>query len=509
MLLAALDQTILSTAVPVLATEFKAADLVPWVGVGYLLTSAAFSSIYGKLADIFGRRPVFIAAVVVFEIGSLTCGLAKDMPMLIAGRAIAGIGAGGITSLALIIISDIVTFRDRGKYQGLIGAAFGVASVVGPLAGGAFTDSAATWRWCFYINLPLGAFVVLVLILFLRFPTAEYSMNLSDRLKRIDYLGVFLIVATVVCFTLPLQLGGVRWAWSDPQTVALLVTSVVLLGVTFYVEGWVAQDPIIPGSVFVNSTVYAGLGFSFLMGAGFMSVIYYLAIFFQVAQGSTATESGIKTVPLMGALIFSSIASGILISRGVSIRLFVVLGGVLMTVGHGLLTLMDENLDYWKAALITVVFGISVGCLMQTRTLAVQAAVPPKMIAIATGLSTFAQMLGGSVGLAIFGAVFNNRIFDELINSLPSQYATAELVRRISNEPLAVHAIVAAIPNGEAIILPIYRHCFSAALRIAFFSVLPCGILTLVCSAFLNNIPSTKPSKKANGGAPPLTNNLA
>ncbi|KAI8804932.1 major facilitator superfamily domain-containing protein [Cladochytrium replicatum] len=493
-LLSALDQTILSTAVPVLSTEFQSADLIPWVGIAYLLTSSAFSSIYGKMADIFGRKATFVSAIAIFEIGSLVCGLAPNMATLIAGRAIAGIGGGGIVSLVLIIISDIVTFRERGKYQGIIASAFGVASVVGPLAGGAFTDSSATWRWCFYINLPLGGFVLLVVIFFLRFPKTSDSTTFASRLKRVDYLGVVLILASVVCFILPLQLGGTRWKWSDPQTIAMLVVSVVLLGVTVYVEGWVAQDPIIPGSVFVNSTVYGGVAFAFFMGAGFISVIYYIAIFLQVVQGDSATSSGIKTIPLMAGLIFTSITTGIMISRGVPIRLFVIIGGVLLTVSDGLLTLLNESIEYWKIALITLAFGISVGSMMQSRTLAVQAAVPHSMIAVVTSLATFSQMLGGSVGLTVFGTVFNNRIYEELIAQLPPQYASIEFVRTLANEPLAVSAIVAKIPNGAGTILPIYRHCFSAALRIAFFSVLPCGVLILVCAAFLNHIPSTKPT---------------
>ncbi|KAI8803199.1 major facilitator superfamily domain-containing protein [Cladochytrium replicatum] len=495
-LLSSLDQTILATAVSVLSTEFQSADLIPWIGIAYLLTSAGFSSVYGKLADIFGRKVVFVCTILMFEIGSLICGLANSMTMLIAGRAIAGIGGGGIMSLVLIIISDIVTFRDRGKYQGLLGAAFGLASVIGPLIGGAFTDSSATWRWCFYINLPLGGFVILVIIFLLKFPETTDSKTFALRLKSIDYLGVVLILTTVTCFLLPLQLGGSRWNWADPQTIALLVVSVVLFGVTFYVEGWVAKDPIIPGSVFVNSTVYAGLLFSFFMGIGFVASIYYVPIYFQVVQGESATNSGIKTLPMMAGLIVTSIGAGFSISRGVSARTFVVAGGILITVGCGLTTLLDENMEYWKAALIILTYGIAVGCMVQSRTLIVQAAVPKKLIAVATGLVTFCQMLGGTVGLTIFGTVFNNQIYAELLAALPKDIATPELVRTLTTEPLAVREAAKTIPNGEQILLPIYLHCFSAALRIGFFAILPVGVLILVCSAFMNHIPSTKAKEK-------------
>ncbi|KAI8808067.1 major facilitator superfamily-domain-containing protein [Cladochytrium replicatum] len=498
-LLAALDQTIVSTAIPTIVTEFQAADLISWVGTGYLLTAAALSPIYGKLADIFGRKLVFLVAIFIFEVGSLLCGLATSMIMLIIGRVVAGIGGGGIFNLVLIIISDIVSFQDRGKYQGLIGAVFGLASVIGPLAGGGFTDSSATWRWSFYINLPIGGFTFLVILFFLTFPkNAEGEQSFKDKVFSIDYLGVALLITAITALLLPTQLGGTSWAWDAPQTIALFVAAVVLFFVFWLVEYRVAKQPVIPPSMFTNTSVYFSIGVSFFLGGAFFAVTYYVPLYFQVVSGDSATVSGLKTIPMIAGVVCFSILSGQIISRTGYLVPFFFVAGTILTVGIGLLSTINEFTEYWKIALMLLVSGVGVGCAIQTRVLAAQASVQPSMIAIATSLSGFCQTLGGAIGIAIFGVVFSNTVYSELMSTFPAAYANAEFVEKLSNSPNAVRAILKSLPNNAFdTLFPIYLRAFTVALRYSFYAALPLSIMVFVCGLFVK-APARLPGQTKN-----------
>ncbi|KAI8810919.1 major facilitator superfamily domain-containing protein [Cladochytrium replicatum] len=486
-LLAALDQTIVSTAIPTIVTEFQAADLISWVGTGYLLTAAALSPIYGKLADIFGRKLVFLVAIFIFEVGSLLCGLANSMIMLIIGRVIAGIGGGGIFNLVLIIISDIVSFQDRGKYQGIIGAVFGLASVIGPLAGGGFTDSSATWRWSFYINLPIGGFTFLVILFFLTFPkNAEEETTFKEKLFSIDYLGVALLITAITALLLPTQLGGTSWAWDAPQTIALFVAAAVLFFVFWLVEYRVAKQPVIPPAMFINASVYFSIGVAFFLGGAFFAVTYYVPLYFQVVSGDSATVSGLKTIPMIAGVVVFSIMSGQIISRTGYLVPFFFIAGTILTVGIGLLSTVNEFTEYWKLALMLFVSGVGVGCAIQTRILAAQASVQPSMIAIATSLSGFCQTLGGAIGIAIFGVVFSNTVYSELMSNFPAAYANAEFVEKLSNSPNAVRVILRSLPNNAFdTLFPIYLRAFTVALRYSFYAALPLSIMVFVCGLFV------------------------
>ncbi|KAI8813102.1 major facilitator superfamily domain-containing protein [Cladochytrium replicatum] len=486
-LLAALDQTIVSTALPTIITQFQAADLISWVGTGYFLTAASLSPIYGKLADVFGRKLVFLIAISIFSLGSLICGLANGIGMLIAGRVIAGIGGGGIVSLVLIIISDIVSFQESAKYQGIIGAVFGLSSVIGPLAGGGFTDSSATWRWSFYINLPIGGFAFLVVLIFLSFPkkTGE-SMTVRDKVMSIDYLGVLLLVSASTCLLIPLQLGGTTWAWDASQTIALFVVAIVLLALFCLVELKVSKMPIIPPSMFISASTYFSIGVAFFFGGPFFAVTYYVPLYFQVVQGDSATVSGLKTIPMIAGTVIFSIFAGLIMSRTGRITPFLYIGGVILTLGIGLLSTIDETNEYWKIALMLFVTGIGAGCVVQTLVLAAQSSVRPSMIAIATSLSGFCQTLGGAIGIAIFGVVFSNKIYAELLSSLPAPYAASELAKTLANSPNAVRAILAALPNnGFETLLPIYLKAFTVAMRFAFFAAIPLSAMIIVCTLFI------------------------
>ncbi|KAI9105493.1 major facilitator superfamily domain-containing protein [Phlyctochytrium arcticum] len=440
--LAALDQTIVATATTRIAQDFNAFSQIAWIGTSYLLTATAVSPTYGKLADIFGRKPMFIFALAVFEIGSVICGAAQSMIMLIIGRAIAGVGGGGLFALILIIIADLVSFEDRGKYQGMLGAVFGVASVVGPLLGGAFTDH-VSWRWCFYINLPIGAITIAVVQIVLKIPSPKGSIR--EKLHRIDYLGTALLTTGLILILVPLQLGGSEWEWSAPQTIALFIVGAVVLAAFVFVELKVANEPVIPAAVFENRSVPAIVGIAFCLGACFFSLVYYISIYFQVVNGDTATEAGLETIPLILGVSLTSIIAGQLMSRlGVYVPFFYI-GGTLLTIGTGLISTLNATSNRGMQIGYPLIAGVGIGAMIQGRIIGVQASVHRERIAVATALVNFSQSLGGVIGMAIVGTVFNNVLARKLEENAPGQsfQHITERVTEIQNfpEPLRSNVI--------------------------------------------------------------------
>ncbi|ORY39947.1 MFS general substrate transporter, partial [Rhizoclosmatium globosum] len=403
--LSSLDQTIVTTALKAIVEDLGDQPLIPWLGSAYLLTAAPVQTLYGKFADIFGRKWVFVFAISVFEIGSLICGAATSMAMLIAGRAIAGIGGGGIFSCVIIIISDIVSIRDRGKYQGAFGAVFGLASVVAPLAGGLFVDH-ATWRWCFYLNLPLGA-ITLYTIIFM-FPKDAVEGTFRDKIARVDFLGGLAVCAATVALITPLQLGGSTWEWNSAPVYAMFVAAAVLAAVFVYIELKIAKEPIVPAGLFINSSVVVLLIIGVLMGAVFFGGFYFVTLYFQIVFGQSATQAGLSLVPLVIGLIFTSIGSGLFVSRYGKYKLFFFIGPVLLSGGIGLMSSLDASSVEWMRFIYLMVFGMAMGSMMQMRIIALQSSVPRELIAVGTAVAQTAQSLGSALGVAIIGTLFNN-----------------------------------------------------------------------------------------------------
>ncbi|KAJ3270016.1 hypothetical protein HDV01_000727 [Terramyces sp. JEL0728] len=416
--LVALDTTIVSTAIPAIAQEFQALDQISWIGTGFFLTSTAFSPTYGSFCDIFGRKATFIFAISLFEIGSLLCGVAPSMIVLIIGRLVAGIGGGGIFAATLIIISDIVSLRDRGKYQGIIGAVFGLSSVVGPLLGGVFTDQ-ISWRWCFYINLPIGLFTGCVVLFMLKFPAPEG--DIMSKLHKIDYLGTIVVVSAVTCFLIPLQFGGSEWAWSDAKTIVLFVVSAVLFAIFIFVELKVAHNPLIPAKLFENRSVPLLLAIAFFLGNCFFSINYYVPTFFQLVYGDSATVSGLQSIPMIFGVVFLSILSGQLISRTGHYKIFLLIGPFFLVGGQVLLSTLTPDTHLWQEIIYLLIAGIGIGSIIQVRILGIQASVGYSNIAVATSTSNFCMNLGGTVGIAVAGTIFTNRLNQNLGNQLASE----------------------------------------------------------------------------------------
>ncbi|KAI2603433.1 MFS transporter [Hypoxylon fragiforme] len=419
MLLVSLDGTILATAIPRITNQFDSLDDVAWYGSSYLFAVCALQLMYGKFYAMYSVKWVFLAGVVIFEIGSLIAGVSPSSAVLIAGRAISGMGAAGIFAGAIIILASAVPLRQRPVYTGLLASMHGVASVAGPLIGGAFTDH-VTWRWCFYINLPLGGTTILFLILFLPDkPPTKPSLSWKEQIKQFDLPGTFFLIPSVICLLLALQWGGAQYPWHDARVITLFIVSGVLATIFWCVELWQQDRATVPLRILKNKNIVGGVWYGVCVGAALFIFTYYLPIWFQAVKGVSATTSGLMNLPsILGLVVFSMIGGALASALGTFTPLLLA-SSALTAVGAGLLSTLqvDSAMGYWFGYQVLLAAGAGLGA--QNVMLVAQVAVPAADMAMATSILSFTQTLASSVFLAVAQTVFQNRLVGNLAASAP------------------------------------------------------------------------------------------
>ncbi|MDX3384409.1 MFS transporter [Streptomyces niveiscabiei] len=490
MLLAALDQTIVSTALPTIVSDLGGLEHLSWVVTAYLLASTAATPLWGKLGDQYGRKRLFQTAIVLFLIGSALCGTAQNMPQLIAFRALQGLGGGGLIVLSMAIVGDLVPPRERGRYQGLFGAVFGATSVLGPLLGGVFTEH-LSWRWVFYVNLPVGVVALAVIAAVLHIPR---------RTTRhvIDYLGTFLIASVATCLVLVASLGGTTWAWASFPVIGLLVLGVVLAAAFVAVERR-AAEPVLPLKLFAVRTFTLSAVISFIVGFAMFGAMTYLPTFLQVVQGVSPTMSGVHMLPMVAGLLISSTLSGQIVSRTGRWKVFPVAGTAVTTIGLLLLHRLDESSPTGEMSAYFFVFGLGLGLVMQVLVLIVQNAVSYEDLGVATSGATFFRSIGASFGVAVFGTLFASRLSDKLtsafkgVEGLPAGF-TADALK--------------SDPRGIAQLPPQLRppalHAYASSITDVFLYAAPVALLGFVLAWFLK-----EDKLRSSVTAPDVTQTLA
>ena len=483
MLLASLDQTIVSTALPTIVGELGGLDELSWVVTAYLLGATVTMPLWGRISDLYGRKALFQAAIVVFLAGSALSGAAQSLAELIGFRALQGLGAGGLMTLAMALVADIISPRERGRYQGYIQMVFVVASVAGPLLGGLFVDH-LSWRWVFYVNLPIGAVTLAVVSAALHLPVERTE-------RRIDYLGAALLAAGLTCVLLVTTWGGQQYAWSSAEVVGLAAGATVLL-TAFLAQERRAPEPILPLRLFRDPVFDVVAAVLFLTTLAFFAAIVFVPVFLQVVTGASATSSGLLLLPLLLAGTASTALSGRLMSRTGRYKRFPVAGLALMAVGLFLLSRMDAATSRATSSAFLAVFGVGFGMVSQILTVAIQNAVDRRDIGIATGSANLFRSLGGSVGVALFGAIFASRLDVWLPREVPAAAGRID-AQSLQATPETLRSLPSAVHEGVA-------QAVAHALHAVFLGAAPIAALGLLVVLFLREVPlrgSAGPPRRA------------
>jgi EmrB/QacA subfamily drug resistance transporter len=478
-LLAALDQTIVSTALPTIVGDLGGLNHLSWVVTAYMLATTASTPLWGKLGDQYGRKRLFQAAIVIFLIGSGLCGLSQTLLELIVFRALQGLGGGGLMVLAQAIVGDVVPPRERGRYQGAFGAVFGVASVAGPLLGGFFVDN-LTWRWVFYVNLPLGVLALVVIAFALPATSTRES-------HRIDYLGTLLLAGSATCVVLLTSWGGTTYAWNSPVIIALGIGAVAL-AVAWWQSARRAAEPVLPLRLFRNPVFSVSSAIGFTAGFAMFGALAFLPIYLQVVRGVSPTISGVYLLPMVLGLLITSIASGQIISRWGRYKVFPIVGSALLTLGLFLLSRLSGTTPSLEMDVYFFVLGAGLGLILQVLVIAVQNSADYADLGAATSGVTFFRTIGGSFGVAIFGSVFSNQLASHIAAALHSAAQHGVSLPPGVN-PAAAEAKPAILARLPAALRADILHAYTVSIDTVFLAAVPVAAVGFVLAWFLREVP--------------------
>lgn len=475
MLLAALDQTIVSTALPTIVGELGGQERLAWVVTAYLLSSTVSTPLWGKISDLYGRKRLYQIAIVVFVVGSMLIGLSQNLTMLVAFRAVQGLGAGGLMALSQAIIGDIVSPRERGRYQGYMGSVFAFSSVAGPLLGGFFVDN-LSWRWCFYINLPVGIVALVI-------TSAVLRVDFRRTQHTIDYAGAALLVAAVSPLLLMLEWGGREYEWGSGTILGLGVFGLTMLAL-FIAQERRASEPILPLRLFRNDVFTVSTLASLVVGLAMFGAIIFLPQYLQIVRGKSPTVSGLYMLPMMVGMMTTMIATGRLIARTGRYRRYPIIGLMVLPVGLWMLSMLKTDSSFVQMGLSMFVVGVGIGLVMQVLVLATQNAVDHQDLGVATSAVTFFRSMGGAVGVAVFGAIMSNRLEFHIPRLLPDG-ALAQLSGRSGGDMSSLLGSPEQIRNLPPAIMEAIQEGFARSLHVVFLVAIPAALIGLVIVLFL------------------------
>ncbi|MET9493016.1 MDR family MFS transporter [Nocardia sp. NPDC006630] len=469
MLMAALDSTIVATALPTIVADLGGAGHMAWVVTAYLVAEAIATALAGKFGDLFGRKLVFQLSGFIFILGSVIAGMAHGMDLLIAARAVQGLGAGGLMVTSMALIADVIPLRERGQYQGALGAVFGVTTVIGPTLGGLFTDH-LSWRWCFYVNVPIA--IIMIVVAARTIPVVRNAVK-----PIVDYLGIALISIGVTCLILGLEWGGQEYAWGSATILGLFAASAIALAAFVAVE-LRAEEPMLPMRLFRSNVFTVCSILSFIVGFAMLGAMTYLPAFLQYVKGVSATASGLQTLPLVVGLFTTSIISGTIVGRTGRYKLFPIAGTAIMALGLFLMSTMNASTSFWLQSLYMLVLGLGIGLAMQVLTIAVQNSVPYSDLGTATSGVTFFRTIGSAFGTTIFGTLYANKIGPNLAAALME----AKVPPEVAQNPQALRDL----PRPQAV--PIID-AYATSIDYVFRWVVPVALLGFAIAWFLKEVP--------------------